>query len=121
VRLAVSKLLTVFTRALIVTPKTLAWKPKEGEAEMKRRTITVEIDRVVMVSQHRSGRVAWCAACASRVRMVAADEAAGLAHASSRTIYRWVEAHQLHFTETPEGQLFICLNSLAQKTLEDEI
>jgi hypothetical protein len=88
---------------------------------MKRRTITVEIDRVVLVSKHRSGLVAWCAACASRVRMVTADEAAGVAQASSRDIFRWVEADQLHFTETPEGQLFICLNSLARKSIKAEI
>jgi hypothetical protein len=29
-----------------------------------------------------------------------------------RAIYRRVEAGELHFTETPEGQLLICLNSI---------
>ena len=45
--------------------------------------------------------------------MVTADEAAGLAGVSSRTIYRRVEAESLHFMETNEGRLLICTNSLA--------
>ena len=88
---------------------------------MKRRTITVEVDRVVFIGKHESSPIVWCAACASRVRMVTVDEAATLARASARTVYRWVEAGSLHFTETPEGRLLICLNSLPRKTLETEI
>lgn len=44
--------------------------------------------------------------------MVKVDEAAILAHVSSRSIYRWVETERVHFAETPEGLLLICLNSL---------
>ena len=40
------------------------------------------------------------------------DEAAELGHVSTRTIYRWIEAETLHFTETSEGLLMICLDSL---------
>ncbi|MGB7922652.1 MAG: hypothetical protein WCF57_05350 [Pyrinomonadaceae bacterium] len=88
---------------------------------MKKRIITVEIDRVVLVSQRKSSPIAWCAACAAEVRMVSADEAAAVAHASSRAIYRWIEDDTLHFIETPEGRLFICLNSITRKTIEAEI
>ena len=88
---------------------------------MKRRTITVEIDRVVLVSKRETSTVAWCAACASQVGMLTVDEAARLVRASARTVYRWVEAGRLHFTETPEGRLLICLNSLSRKPLETEI
>jgi excisionase family DNA binding protein len=82
---------------------------------MKKRTlITIETDRMIVIGeQRRTIRSAWCAACARQVRMVTVDEAAALARASSRTIYRWVEAEKLHFTETPDGRLFICLNSLS--------
>jgi excisionase family DNA binding protein len=87
---------------------------------MKRRIITVEIDRVVLISKHESRPIVWCAACASRVEMVTVDEAARSARARARTIYRLVEAGRLHFTETPEGRLFICPNSLSRNTLEAE-
>lgn len=56
----------------------------------------------------------WCEACAASVRWVAAEQAAALASVSARAIYRAVESQQLHFTETADGRLFICLNSLPQ-------
>jgi hypothetical protein len=45
--------------------------------------------------------------------MVKVDEAATIARVSSRTMYRWVESDKVHFAETPEGLLVICLNLLA--------
>jgi DNA-binding transcriptional MerR regulator len=44
--------------------------------------------------------------------MLSIDDAAILAGVSSRTIFRWAEAGIVHSTETPEGLLLICLNSL---------
>jgi excisionase family DNA binding protein len=84
---------------------------------MKKRTlITIETDRVLMIDGGRrrsSSRAAWCAACGSQARMLTVDEAAAVAQTTSRTIYQWVEARKLHFTETADGRLFICLNSLS--------
>ena len=36
--------------------------------------------------------------------------------AAPRTIYRWVEADRIHFTETAESTLLICLNSIPAAT-----
>jgi predicted site-specific integrase-resolvase len=44
--------------------------------------------------------------------MASADEAAQLAQVSARTIYRWADAGKFHFTETPQGLLLICRDSL---------
>ena len=44
--------------------------------------------------------------------MLTPEEAARLACVSPRTVYRWVEAGRLHFSEMPDGGLFICLASL---------
>jgi excisionase family DNA binding protein len=44
--------------------------------------------------------------------MLTADEAATIAKVSSRTIYRRVEAGEMHYTETAEGRLLVCANSL---------
>jgi hypothetical protein len=44
--------------------------------------------------------------------MITADEAAGIARQSTRTIYSWVEARLLHYQETLEGSLLVCLDSL---------
>ena len=39
-------------------------------------------------------------------------EAATLARVDTRTIYRWIETAQIHFTET-EGQMLVCLDSVS--------
>jgi predicted site-specific integrase-resolvase len=44
--------------------------------------------------------------------MVTLDQAARIARVSSRTIYRWVEAEKVHFIESAEGTLLVCLNSI---------
>jgi hypothetical protein len=46
------------------------------------------------------------------VRMTGPEVAAAWAGVSTRLIYRWLEAAQLHFVEGPEGVLFVCLRSL---------
>lgn len=81
---------------------------------MKRRTeITIKTDRLVIVRCSRSTNfAAWCESCASPARMLSVDEAAMVSRSSSRAIYQRVEANQLHFTETPEGRLLVCLTSL---------
>ena len=93
-------------------------KPCQGESvsTKKRTTITVETERVLIISRRAGRRVraspAWCAECSASVEMVPPEVAAALARVSLRTIYRWVEADRLHFTETAEGALLICLNSI---------
>jgi excisionase family DNA binding protein len=47
------------------------------------------------------------------VRMVTADEAANLAGVTTRTVYSWVEQGKVHFTETEERKVLVCVNSLA--------
>jgi hypothetical protein len=85
----------------------------------KQTTITVETERVLIVSW-RSGRCdsvpAWCTECGALVEQVSPEIAAALARVSPRTIYRWVEANRLHFTETAENRLLICLNSIPTAT-----
>lgn len=44
--------------------------------------------------------------------MLSVEEAASLARSTSRAIYQRIEAASLHFTETTEGRLLVCLNSL---------
>jgi hypothetical protein len=46
--------------------------------------------------------------------MVTADEAASQAGLSARAIYQLIEARALHFIETPDRLVFVCLNSLGK-------
>ena len=77
---------------------------------MKTRTeITVERDRLVVVSKRR--RDAWCATCSRQVEMLNVDDAAIFAQVNSRTIFHWAESGLVHSSETPQGLLLICPHS----------
>jgi excisionase family DNA binding protein len=78
----------------------------------KRTEITIETDRIVVLSRRKVSVVFWCHECSQRTKMVTVDEAAAIAGVSSRTVYRWADAEKLHFTETAAGVLMICCASL---------
>jgi excisionase family DNA binding protein len=79
----------------------------------KRRTeIVIETERLLLLRDASRSLFLWCDACRAEVRMLAPEEVASAAKVSVRTIYRWIEAEQLHFTETPGGELLICANSV---------
>ena len=84
-----------------------------------RTEITVETERVLIIKKRKGSVLTWCPTCAGRVLMVRVDEAATLSRVSARAIYRWVEADKVHFVETPEGWLLICLSSLAGNTSDN--
>lgn len=78
----------------------------------KRTTITVEAERLLVITSRRK-LVAQCMECGGPSRLVTVEQAAALTRISARVAYRMVEAHQVHFMETTEGALLICLNSLS--------
>jgi hypothetical protein len=85
----------------------------------KRTTeIIIEKDEAVVVRHVRRQVFAWCAKCAAEVRMCTPYEAAATARITTRTVYRWVEAGRVHYTETADGSLLVCLNSLFEKEIQ---
>jgi len=76
--------------------------------------IAVETDEVVMVRKLGSPVAAWCRECEGPVSMVTPEEAAALTAVSWREISRQVETGQVHFMETLDGLLLICVNSLSR-------
>jgi len=79
----------------------------------KRTEVTIEIEEGI-IRNSKGPVVAWCTHCAENVRMLEAHDAAVTAGVSSRAIYCDVEAGRLHFVETRESSLLICLNSLGR-------
>ena len=88
----------------------------------KKRTksteITFERSEVFVVRRAKKTSCGWCSRCAAQVGMCTPDEAAALARVSTRTIYRWIEAGRVHFTETAEGLLLVCLSSIFEKEIK---
>lgn len=74
--------------------------------------ITIETDRRFIVRRRRRARSLWCALCDEVVQMAALEDVAASIGRSAREIYRAVEAGTIHFNETAEGRLLICLPSL---------
>jgi len=54
----------------------------------------------------------WCADCTDPSLMLRPDEAAALCATSARAVYRLIENGALHFLETGDGFVLVCLNSL---------
>ncbi len=74
--------------------------------------VTVETERTFIFRSRHDRRVAWCEGCGAEVEMATVDEAARASGVSELTICRRVDARSFHSTETPDGRIFICLNSL---------
>jgi len=81
----------------------------------KKREITVETTQQFVISSRPQGPAGnWCHVCGDQVGMVSTEQAAVMIGVSSRTIYQCVESGQIHFADTPEGLLLICLKSLSE-------
>ncbi len=80
----------------------------------RRRTETViEAHQILIFKQSENAPRLWCAECATQESlMVTPEEAAAFGYLGLRAICRLIEAGRIHYVETPEGRLLVCLNSL---------
>jgi len=53
------------------------------------------------------------------VQITVRHEAAVIRGVTVRTINRWVESDLVHFVETEDGLLLVCVNSLSQKVVPE--
>lgn len=93
-----------------------------GEDVMRRTKTTeiiVETDEIFIIRQASSAAVVatpaefFCEQCGASAELLTPELAATITGASTRAIYRLVEAGLVHFAETAEGRLLVCRNSLA--------
>jgi hypothetical protein len=82
----------------------------------RRITIAVETDRVVRLHPSAAPVRAWCPGCDADAPMASPETAALLAGVGTRAIYRGVERATLHFAETADGLVRVCLRSLGLDT-----
>jgi hypothetical protein len=81
----------------------------------KRTEITIETERLLVVSNCSKGASLWCNCCADTVPMLTVSEAARIESTTAVVISTLAEAGLLHFAVTAEGRLFICSNSLVSE------
>jgi hypothetical protein len=92
---------------------------RSRKEKRKETRITIETERILVVSRRPGAILRWCEECGEEVRFVRPEEAAAVASVSTRAIYRRVEERRIHFAETEDGLLFVCLASL-QKAVAEE-
>ena len=76
--------------------------------------VIIERDELLVVRRPRGRVPGWCEAC-GETEFVTPETAALLAGSNTRTVYRLVESGLIHFLETPEGFLLVCLRSLTKE------
>lgn len=72
---------------------------------------TVETEETVVIRRPATVRV-WCGKCGSTVLAARPETAAATKRISPREIYRRVESGAVHFRESADGRLLVCLDSL---------
>jgi hypothetical protein len=83
-----------------------------------RKTTRVFIERREFWVVRRPGDVwlAPCAGCGGEVEQLTTERAARAAGLGLRALCRMIEAGLLHSTETPDGVLLVCVNTLTEQT-----
>jgi hypothetical protein len=90
--------------------------PEKTMRKRKRLSIRTETRELLLIRRHAiPGRIAWCHQCQTEVDWLSLVEITDLKGLKARELFRLVETEAVHFHETPEGHLFICLNSLITK------
>jgi len=73
----------------------------------------VEIHEFYVVRTTSGALPALCDECSvGDAFIVAPEQAALVIHIPVRMIYRWIDSALVHFRETPNGSLIVCLRSL---------
>ncbi len=80
----------------------------------RRMEITVETERVIVLSRRGSLALAWCRECSTQVGTFSINDAV-LAGFSPQAICRWAEAGKFHVVEPVGEPSFICLNSILER------
>ena len=81
----------------------------------KTTEITFETDELFIIKSRDESTRIRCETCGALVEMVSIAKAASITHVNELAIYEQVKARLLHSTETPDGRVLICLNSLLKQ------
>lgn len=89
--------------------------------QTKRTTrIEIQTERVLVIEKRNSTTQSWCEGCGRQVKLVTLEMIAIVTGLSVRSVFRMLEAGEIHFLETPNGSLFICLDSLLRGDRDQE-
>jgi hypothetical protein len=88
---------------------------KGGQVAMpKQIRITIDTESLVIL-RGRSSRRVWCHQCAAESEVIALEEVGIISNLDRSALEEWVNAGELHRSESPDGSTLICLNSLVAR------
>jgi hypothetical protein len=82
---------------------------------MKRRTEIMVEEEIRIIRKSAAAPRLRCTVCGGENWMMTPNDAALAVSISVRTIYRWVEEAKIHFRESAEGALVVCLGSIREQ------
>ena len=88
---------------------------------MKETSIEIfyEQHEVWRVSQADSAEITSCPCCGEDSPMVRVEKLAAALQTSPMAIYKLIIVSGLHFVETPQKYVLVCLNSFSKRSVED--
>lgn len=84
-----------------------------------KRTVTIEFERIKITTTHNHKTSLWCEFCQTETAFINQTEAVELTkamQAQGLTIKR----ENLHFYQSNEGDVLVCLNSIVQGESNDQ-
>jgi len=103
------------TDAVILRATVEASKEQKQMGNVKQTQIRINTSELILIKKMNGTAIADCPQCGARVEMVTPEQAVTMTKIRSRAIYAMVERDQIHFIETNQGFLLICLNSLQKQ------
>jgi len=85
---------------------------RDREVTRRRTKLVVETERMLIVRGHHTEMNNRCDRCGAEAKLVSPELAATLTGLSRRAVYRLIESGQVHFTESSQALVSICLQSL---------
>jgi len=76
------------------------------------KEITVETERLLIIRRRYQALEEWCDGCGELALMIRPDQAAAVTGHTLRAIFMDIENGRLHFRESSDGLVLVCLNSL---------
>ena len=80
--------------------------------KLEQTRITVRKSEVIVIWKSQGIALADCPQCNKQAEMLSAEQIVTLTGISSLNLFKLVESGQIHFRETAQGHLLICLESL---------
>lgn len=90
----------------------------------KKTEITIETHETWIIRRTQPAPQApqgWCSRCDAQATLLTPEDAARLTGSSLRQLFRQIEQAQIHFLETPEGNVWLCLPSLISEEVSDKL